>query len=297
MAALAAIARERSFHGAADRLDYVQSAVSHQLAQLEEIVGARLVERSSGLGPVALTEAGALLLEHVEQVLARFELARSEVASLTEGRSGQLRVGVQESVAAGLMPTLEPRFTEHCPEFELITVPIEDGDDDDLVGPLRDGGLDLALCELSRSHAELAGTRLYDDPFVLLVPSVSPLAARTDSFTLDELGGLELVAHTRCWHQDQILNLLEARGGAVEVVVRSNQIAAIQRLVAAGVGSALVPRTVVRHDHPNTATLELSGVPRRSVGIAWHRDGSEHPAARPFVATARAAARKLIREE
>ncbi|HEY6052950.1 MAG TPA: LysR family transcriptional regulator, partial [Gaiellaceae bacterium] len=71
LAALAAVARERSFRGAAASLGYVPSAISSQIASLERAVGVRLVERQRGSGRVRLTEPGELLLAHAESILAR----------------------------------------------------------------------------------------------------------------------------------------------------------------------------------------------------------------------------------
>ena len=66
-AALAAVAEERSFRRAADRLGYVQSAISRQIAYLEQLTGERLIERSQGPKPVELTEAGELLLNREDR--------------------------------------------------------------------------------------------------------------------------------------------------------------------------------------------------------------------------------------
>jgi molybdenum-dependent DNA-binding transcriptional regulator ModE len=77
-AALSAVAHERSFSGAADRLGYVQSAVSQQVSYLERLVGMRLVERARGPQRVSLTPAGALLLGHVDHVLAQLRVAHAD---------------------------------------------------------------------------------------------------------------------------------------------------------------------------------------------------------------------------
>src|SRR3954449_2626427 len=99
LVALDAVARHHSFHAAADELGYTQSAISQQIASLEQIVGRPLFERSRGPRPVTLTEAGRVLLGHAEAVLARVEAASADVTALVEGAVGELRVGTYQSVA------------------------------------------------------------------------------------------------------------------------------------------------------------------------------------------------------
>src|SRR5207244_10318523 len=70
LAALEAVARTRSFGGAARELGYTQSAVSQQIAQLEKLVGQRLVERPGGPRRVDLPEAGRLPLRHADSIVA-----------------------------------------------------------------------------------------------------------------------------------------------------------------------------------------------------------------------------------
>jgi DNA-binding transcriptional LysR family regulator len=110
LAALDAIMREGSFRGAADSLGYVQSAISQQVAHLEDLVGVRLIERSRGSPPVSLTDAGQLMLAHVEAILTRFDAAQKEIAALADGRAGVLRVGAFQSVATRVLPHVIPTF-------------------------------------------------------------------------------------------------------------------------------------------------------------------------------------------
>jgi molybdate transport repressor ModE-like protein len=92
LAALAAIAGEGSVGGAADELGYAQSSVSEQLATLEHVVGARLVERAPGTHPLSLTPAGELLVRHADDILARLAVARAEFERL---------IGDSDEVARG----------------------------------------------------------------------------------------------------------------------------------------------------------------------------------------------------
>src|SRR5919108_387270 len=97
LAALVAVAREGSFRNAAEALGYVQSAVSQQVAQLEQVVGQRLFQRQRGTAPVALTPAGELLLAHAEEIMARFGAAQLDLRALDEVCPRALRVGSFES--------------------------------------------------------------------------------------------------------------------------------------------------------------------------------------------------------
>src|SRR4051794_40912173 len=104
LAGLEAIAREGSFRRAAKSLGYVQSAISGQIAALERAVGQRLVERSRGGGRIELTEAGQLVLQHSDAILARLQAAQADVAALAAGQAGGMRVGVPPAVGGGVLP-------------------------------------------------------------------------------------------------------------------------------------------------------------------------------------------------
>src|SRR6478752_3639108 len=82
LVALDAVAREGSFRRAATRLGYVQSAISHQIAALEGLIGKRLIERSRGTRPLALTPAGEILLAHTDALIARVRAAQADLAAL-----------------------------------------------------------------------------------------------------------------------------------------------------------------------------------------------------------------------
>src|ERR1700755_2042729 len=99
-AALQPLASESSFGRAAVKLGYTQSAVSQQIATLERIVGEKLVERPGGPRPGTLTEAGQLLLRHARVIVSRLQAAQSDLAALSAGEAGSLRVGIFQSVGA-----------------------------------------------------------------------------------------------------------------------------------------------------------------------------------------------------
>src|SRR5438034_7857102 len=105
LVALDAVAREGSFRRAATRLGYVQSAISHQIAALENLTGQRLIDRSRGTRPLALTNAGEIMLAHADAVIARVRAAQADLAALDGNGNAALRVGATPDLLARLVPS------------------------------------------------------------------------------------------------------------------------------------------------------------------------------------------------
>ncbi|HEX5145697.1 MAG TPA: LysR family transcriptional regulator, partial [Conexibacter sp.] len=119
LAALVAVAQTRSFRLAGERLGYVQSAVSRQLATLEEVAGTRLVVRASGANEVTLTPAGELLVRHAEALLARQAAARADLERLAAGETGAVRVGVPQGVGPRLLRSVLTVHRERRPNARV----------------------------------------------------------------------------------------------------------------------------------------------------------------------------------
>src|SRR5882672_6771931 len=167
-AALQAVASEGSFGRAAERLGYTQSAISQQIQTLEKIVGEKLVERPGGPRPVSLTEAGGLLLRHADSIVARLQAAQADLHALQAGELGTLRVGTFQSVGARVLPEVMRRFTQQWPQIEVM---LEERDDEEIVGVLERGEVDVGFVLLPVGDAPLETHELLRDPYVLVVPA------------------------------------------------------------------------------------------------------------------------------
>jgi DNA-binding transcriptional LysR family regulator len=259
-AALQALADEGSFGRAAQRLGYTQSAVSQQIATLERIVGERLVDRPGGPRPVSLTEAGRLLLRHAESIVARLQAAQADLKALQAGEVGSLRVGTFQSVGARVLPELMRSFTERWPKIEVMLTEL---DDDAIAAEVERGEVDVGFVLLPVDpEAPLVTTELLRDPYVLIVPAGSALAAtrRTPS---------------------------HAEGIEPQWTFRSNDNPTVQGFVAAGAGNAVMPQLTIDASDPRIAVIDLGArVAPRIIAIAQHRDRYSSPAARAFVETA-----------
>src|SRR3954469_22940902 len=296
LVALAALARTRSFSQAAIELGYAQSAVSQQIATLERAVGHKLVERPGGPRPVSLTEAGELVLRHANHITARLRAVRADLDALAAGEAGSVRIGTFQSASAKLLPPTLTRFRDTWPHVgvelrnELNTSTL-----DDLV---RGGQLDLAFSDIEPDETTLVYETLVVDEYVLVVPPWSPLVEQAP-IDLRDLDDLDLVSGslTNDTCGLRIAEQLEGGPRRPRVVFRTDDNLTTQRLVASGLGLAVVPLLAVERFVPDAEVVVLplseTSAFRRTIGIVWHPDRYRSRAAEAFVETAREVADRL----
>jgi molybdate transport repressor ModE-like protein len=293
LAALQALAEEGSFGRAAHKLGYTQSAVSQQIATLERIVGERLVERPGGPRPVTMTEAGRLLLRHTESIMARLQAAQADLAALSAGSAGTLRIGTFQSVGAKVLPTLMRRFAEGWPDVEIELR--ESHSDLELAAMVERGELDVSFVQLPIDNPALETIELLRDPYVLVAPADSPLAKREKPPTLKEIAEQPLIGFRECRSTAIVADQLRTTGREPKFVFRSDDNGIVQGLAAAGVGIAVVPQLTVDENDDSVAVIQLGPkIAPRIVGIAWHADRYHSAAAVAFVDTARAVAAEAL---
>jgi molybdate transport repressor ModE-like protein len=282
LAALQAVSDEGSFGRAATRLGYTQSAISQQIAALERIVGQELVERPGGPRPVRMTEAGRMLLAHAQAINARLRAAQADLDALGAGDAGPLHVGTYQSVGARILPGLLRRFSTDWPKVNVRLM--EATDDRDLLRLVERGDIDLSFCVYPLDPGPFEAVELMRDPYVLVVPADSPLAARDKAPSLREILEMPLISYRTCRTTQRVEERLRLAGQEPDVVFRSDDNGTVQALVAAGVGVALVPRLTLDPSDRTIAVIDLGDrVPPRLLGIAWHSDRQLTTAAEAFI--------------
>jgi DNA-binding transcriptional LysR family regulator len=285
LVALQAIEATGSFGAAADELGYTQSAISHQIATLERLVGQPLIDRPGGRRPVGLTPAGSLLLGHAEPVLARMRIAHTQLEALAEDGARTLRVGTFQSVGVRILPGAASRLAESHPDVHLEIH--ERPDVTALVELVRRGSVDVTFCGLPLPDGPFATEELLDDHYLLLVPADSPFRGTT--VPLEALGELPLVGCGRCVSEERVESYLRGLGIDLNHVVQAGDNGIIQALVADG-RAALMTELSIDRDDPRTVAVRLRDwVPPRRVALAWHRDQGSPLALQAFVAAVRGA--------
>ncbi len=285
LAALEAVEGEGSFGRAAIKLGYTQSAISQQIATLERIVGEQLIERPGGPRPVALTEAGRMLLRHAQAIMARLQAAQADLAQLSAGQAGSLHVGIFQSVGARILPEVMRRYTGAWPEVEIELR--ESHADSELADLVERGELDLSFVQLPLDNARLETIELLQDDYVLVTSAGSEFPVPGRAPSLREISEQPLIGYRNCRATEILVDQLRSTGHEPHFVFRSDENGVVQGLAGAGIGVAVLPRLAVDLNDDSVRITELGPkIARRLIGIARHRDRYHSPAEKAFVATA-----------
>jgi DNA-binding transcriptional LysR family regulator len=285
--ALDAVASEASFNRAAAKLGYTQSAISQQIATLERVVGQKLIERPGGSQPVRLTRAGEIVMEHAHAIGERLASAQADLNSLTAGELDPIRVGFFGRGVGALIPGICRRLDQ---QRDDVVIRFSIGkDDEELLGLARGGEVDLTFVQLPVHDREFEHATLLEDEYVLVVRPGSRAVAPT----LDELAALPLIAFNT-GKTCQLTDYFRANNLEPNWIVGSYDLQTIYAFVAAGMGSALLPRLATLCLGPEAEVIELAcGLPPRRIGIAWAVSRGESRAAHAFVEAARAEAARF----
>lgn len=264
---LVAVAREGSVTAAAESLHYAQPSVSHHLAKLEAEVGVPLLQRM-GRG-IRLTDAGRLLVDRAELILAQVESACAELDELAGLRTGRLRLASFPSALATLVPRAAARITSDHPGIELA---LTEAEPPDALSALRNNDVDVALIfehgdPPSCDRRDTTMTVLLEEPLYMVTPA--------DHSWPGPPGELTTYADARwiagCERCREHLNLACQRAGFSPTIdFDTDDYVAVQALVAAGLGVSLLPGlTLIANRHPDVRLHQVSGL-RRQVVAAVH---------------------------
>lgn len=258
---LRAVVDEGSFSAAAQRLNYTQPAVSRIVSSLERELGAVLVERQ--FRPVRLTDAGAALVRHADDLFAQLSSATSEIEAITQLEAGSVSVGTFSSAGRTVVVDALCEFRRR---HSRVRVSISEGGmPSALVRALRAGDLDLAVVFDYPAAGEDIGAglelhHLLDAPFdVVLHPQhklarkkrVRPADLAGEDWLLPDFGpespSLKLIGR-----------MCAAAGFEPRVVFRVNDCHMTEAMVAAGEGVSVLPRLLL-DPHADVVAKPLDG--------------------------------------
>jgi DNA-binding transcriptional LysR family regulator len=222
------------------------------------------------------------LLRHADVVLDRLAVAERDIADLLAGRRDRLTIGTFQSASVRVLPNAIRALRVERPDVEITL--FEDDDIRELVRRLVDGELALTFIVGPYADERLAYEWFGPDPFVLLSPAGAPAAPIAPV----DLQDLPLVGWQPSPCQLIIDEALRTHGVSPRYVFRSTDNGAVQAMVRAGMGHAVLPVLAIERDDPGIVVRNiLPAIPDRLVGIARRADATTSAAATRFVEVAR----------
>ncbi|MCW1404444.1 LysR family transcriptional regulator [Roseibium salinum] len=283
--AVLALARAGSFRVASDALGLSPSAMSRQIAALEERLGARLFDRDTR--NVKPTDSGKALARVAERVLNTAQDGMAEFDAHLSARNGHLTIAGLPSVTAGLLPGLLKSFTTRYPDIDLQIMDTLSGN---VLEAVESGTADIGFTAGTVSaRSRLSFQALLDDAFVAIGAPDGPLAEERP-FKWAEVAEMPFIAMAKGTSVRELLD-----GACMRIGIQLNprfdvsHLATAGALVAEGLGVTALPSLtlpVLRTESLILREIEDFGV-RRRIGLVRRSGHSLSPSAEAFLAHVR----------
>jgi DNA-binding transcriptional LysR family regulator len=234
------IAERGSFHGAADRLNLSQAALSHRMRRLEEDLGVKLFTRSTRR--VALTPAGLELLPKVRVMMESLTGSYEALRQQGQEKQHRLSIGCLPTIATYYLPPILKVFSAQYPD---ISVDINDSSAGRIAEMVQNGEAEFGITIVSANRWDLETRPLLREPYVLLCPRDHALAARKQ-VTWSDFEGMPLIRISPKAANRMIID--DALGPRREFMTwryEVQHVATAASMVLAGVALTVVPRLAI----------------------------------------------------
>jgi LysR family hydrogen peroxide-inducible transcriptional activator len=272
---LVAVADTLHFGKAADAANISQPSLSAQIQQLEEALGAQLVERTKRR--VLLTPAGTEVTARARRILAEVRDLSDSVQGKAAPLAGDLRLGVIPTVGPYLLPRVLPSLRRTYPDLRLY---LREDQTERLAGRLKSGDLDALLLAMPVNEPSFEVEILFDESFVVALPAGHPLAAR-NQVTESDLSGehVLLLEEGHCFREQAlaVCNNPRSRDRERESFAATS-LDTLREMVASRIGITLLPALSVTGASAPNGSIEIRPFappcPSRRVALVWRREAA-----------------------
>jgi LysR family hydrogen peroxide-inducible transcriptional activator len=262
-----ALARHGHFGRAAEACSISQPALSLQIKDLEEALGAVLFER--GMRQVRLTSFGEDFALRVRDILRAVDELGDLARASRERLTGRLRIGVIPTVAPYLLPSIIGELTRLHAGLDIHVRETLTGK---LIHELLDGRIDTAIVALPVSEPAFAEVPLFAEDFVLVRPGEDAAKPVPNIEALREMRVL-LLEEGHCF-RDQALAFCNMNAATPREVLEGSSLSTLVQMVGAGIGVTLIPEMAVPVETRSAAVSIArfrSPAPARTIGMIWRR--------------------------
>lgn len=282
-----AVAENKSFSRAAEKLRRTQPAISQAIRKLEVEIGEALFDRSSRDG--SLTDAGTLLVDYAEKLLNLRDEAKSAITELQQLHSGKLAIAANEFTTMYLLRVLE-QFRRQSP---MIKVAVQRSLASQIAQEVQNHKVELGVLSFRPEMPGLRSIAVYRDELAFIVHPRHPLASAKEA-QIHQLGAESFVAHNvPSPYRAKVLDAFRKHKTPLNMQVELPTIEAIKKFVGSGNGVALVPSICIESELKRN---ELVHIPvrelkfERKLRLIYRKNSSLSHAARAFLKLAEATA-------
>jgi DNA-binding transcriptional LysR family regulator len=270
---------------AAERLFVAPTAISMQLAQLEQHLGGELFDRTRR--PMELTSLGKFFYPRAKELLSQAKRLDDEAQGIAHGRRGWLGIGFTRSSIFSILPTAVRTFRESFADVHLDLVEVLSEYQSE---QLREGRIDIGISRFIGAFdqpADLAHTVVLDDPFVAALPIDHPLAQQA-SVSAAELEAVPFILYPkdpRSPFGQQMLSILKTAGANPLVAYEAIEIHTALALVGAGLGTTLVGSSIAENNRSDVAFVPVHDLHLGTTVVAITRNGENSKLVASFIET------------
>ena len=262
-----ALARHGHFGRAAEACAISQPALSMQIKELEDVLGAVLVER--GPRQVRLTSFGEEAAQRAREILRSVEELGDLARASGDRLVGRLRVGVIPTVAPYLLPAVIGDLAEAHPGLDIH---VRETVTPKLIQELAEGRLDTAIVALPVSEPALDEVALFSEHFVLVRPSDDAAAPVPSAEMLRDMR-LLLLEEGHCF-RDQALSFCDMGAAPPRELLDASSLSTLVQMVGAGMGVTLIPEMALPVE-TRSASVSVARFkapePSRTIGMVWRK--------------------------
>jgi len=266
---IVAVAQEKNFRRAAEKVFVSQPALSLAIQKLEEELGIQIFERSRT--SVSFTPIGEMIVTQAQRVLEEAEQIKTLASQGRDQLIGKLKIGAIYTVGPYLFPELIPVLKHKAPQMPLE---MEENTTANLQDQLLRGRLDAIIVALPFAGPGIATLPLYDEDFNVVVPLDHPWAKRKQIKTA-ELGSekILLLNSGHCF-SNQVKEVCAEFNSSIGEIQQGNSLETIRNMVASGLGITVLPLSANSGKYHSKLTREIpfvSPAPARRIALAWRK--------------------------
>ena len=268
------VAEELHFSKAAEKLFITQPALSRQIRQLEEHVGAELLARNKR--NVRLTKTGEYLLDEARFVFNHLDFVQQNIRRQAAGQQGELRIGFVGSAMQMVIPGLMKRMNEQSPGVHMVLTELPNQQQ---IDQLQNDQLDIGFIRTMRLPEGLHKHDVFEEAFCLVLPASHPLN-QTNFISVKQLQNEAFILFSSQYshgYYDKIMSIFEDEGFSPKVAHESVHSNTIFRLVENELGIGIVPSSLKHGYNLNIKFIELDSIPQRTTLSAIWKTESRNP--------------------